>query len=45
MVVAIFGNDLPQGLALRTVVRTEAVIHVRYMAKFGTISHLFLEGY
>lgn len=39
-----FGNDLPQGLSLRTVVGTEAVFHVTYMAKSGTVSQFFLEG-
>ena len=33
-----FGNDLPQCLSLRTVVRIDAEIHVVYMAKSGTIS-------
>ena len=42
--LAIFGNNLPQALSLRTVVRTDAVIRIVSMAKSGTVSWLLLDG-
>lgn len=42
--LAIFGNNLPQALSLRTVIRTDAVIHTVSMSKSGTVSWLLLDS-
>lgn len=44
LVLSGFGNDLPQGLSLRTVVEMEAVFHVTYMAKSGTVKSVLPGG-